>query len=412
MSPIGKFVFCLTLFAAWRLHSTLFAEAPPAPGVDSASRNASCLALAREAGIRSEGGTGSNFVISPLSIHAALAKVAAGARGDTLSELLRFLGSASLNELHRAAATELVGRLNGIAQTSFASGVWVDRMLALKPEFTAIAASRYNATAESVDFVSGAEQARQRVNAFVADATNKQILQVLPPGSVNSGTAVVLANALYFKGAWTQPFDVSTAPFHIPGGTTVHVPSMTTSESQHIAVYPGFRALKLPYKNDVQQQAEFYMLILLPDSETEIVDLYDKAVSTPEFIKTHTPTKKVPVGQFMVPKFKFTSELEVSSDMQKLGVTRAFQGGDFSGMMTDGEGISITGVYHKSTIEVDEVGTVAAAATAVLCFGSAAPGAPRDLVDFVADRPFLFAVVEEGTDTVLFLGHLANPLTH
>ncbi|XP_044394130.1 putative serpin-Z12 [Triticum aestivum] len=196
MSPFGKFLFCLTLLAAWRLSSTLFAEAPPAPGVDSASRNASCLALAREAGVRAEGGTARNFVISPLSIHAALAKVAAGARGDTLNELLRFLGSASLNELHRAAATKLVGRLNGIAQTSFASGVWVDRMLALKPEFTAIAASRYNATAESVDFVSGAEQARQRVNAFVADATNKHILEVLPPGSVGSGTAVVLANAL------------------------------------------------------------------------------------------------------------------------------------------------------------------------------------------------------------------------
>ena len=187
---------------------------------------------------------------------------------------------------------------------------------------------------------------------------------------------------------------------------------MTTSEPQHIAVYPGFRALKLPYKNDVQQLAEFYMLILLPDSETEIADLYDKALSTPKFIKTHMPAGKVPVGLLMVPKFKFTYEFEVSSDMRKLGITRAFEGGDFSGMMTGGEGLSINGVYHKATIEVDEVGTVAAAATAVLCFGSAAPGAPRDLVDFVADRPFLFAVVEEGTDAVLFLGHVANPLTH
>ncbi|XBI85455.1 hypothetical protein VPH35_093607 [Triticum aestivum] len=337
MSPFGKFVVCLTLFAAWRPRSTLFAEAPPAAsfevGVDSASAigNASCVALAREAGVRAEGGTGRNFVTSPLSIHAALAMVAAGARGDTLTELLRFLGSASLNELHRAAATELVGRLNGTAQTSFASGVWVDRRWALRPEFMATIASRHNATAESVDFVSGAEQARQRVNAFVADATNKHMHEVLRPGSVDSRTAVVLANALYFKGAWSQPFDASTAPFHIPGGTTVRVPSMTTSESQHIAVYPGFRALKLPYKNDVQQQAEFYMLILLPDRDTvSLADLFDKAVSTPEFFKTHTPTGKVPVGRFMVPKFKFTSEFEASSDMRKHGVTRAFEGGDFS----------------------------------------------------------------------------------
>ena len=344
MSPFGKFLFCLTLLAASRLSSTLFAEAPPAPGVDSASRNASCLALARETGIRSEGGTGRNFVISPLSIHAALAMVTAGARGDTRRELLGFLGSASLDELHRAPAIKLVGRLNGLKQTSFACGVWVDQRLALRPEFTVTAASRYGAM-----------------------------------------------------------------PFHIPGGTTGRVPSMTTSRSQRIAVYPGFRALKLPYKNDVQQQAEFYMLILLPDSETEIADLYDKAVSTPEFIKTHSPTGKVPVGRFMVPKFKFTSKFELSSDMRKLGVTRAFEGGDFSGMMTGGEGLSINGVYHKATIEVDEQGTVAAAATAIVMEGSALPSEPPHFVDFVADRPFLFAVVEERTSTVLFLGHVVNP---
>ncbi|KAF7068665.1 hypothetical protein CFC21_074399 [Triticum aestivum] len=266
--------------------------------------------------------------------------------------------------------------------------------------------------AESLDFVPGAEQARQRVNAFVADAMNKLIRDVLPPSSVDSSTAVVLANALYFKGAWTQPFDVSTMPFHIPGGTTGRVPSMTTSRSQRIAVYPGFRALKLPYKNDVQQQAEFYMLILLPDRDTvSLADLYDKAVSTPEFIKTHTPAGKVPVGRFMVPKFKFTYEFEASSDMRKLGVNRAFHGGDFSGMVSSRDGgLTITGVYHKATIEVDEVGTAAAAATVVVIGRTTAPR-PRYLVDFVADRPFLFGVVEEMTDAVLFLGHVVDPLT-
>ena len=78
--------------------------------------------------------------------------------------------------------------------------------------------------------------------------------------------------------------------------------------------------------------AAFYMLLLLPDdgATLSLPDLYDKAVSMPVFVKKHTPARKVPVGQFMVPKFKFTSEFEVSSDMRKLGVTRAFEGGDFS----------------------------------------------------------------------------------
>ncbi|XP_037445220.1 putative serpin-Z12 [Triticum dicoccoides] len=416
MSRFGKAVLlCLTLFAAWHLCSALFTAAPPGPGADHAEgSHASCLPLAREVGVRAAAGTGSNFVFSPLSIHAALAMVAAGARGDTRRELLRFLGSSSLDELHHAPANELVGRLNGLTQTSFACGVWVDRRHALRPEFAATDASRYAATAESVDFVSGAEQARQRVNGFVADATKQLIRDILPPGSVDSSTAVVLANALYFKGAWSHPFDVFTAPFHVPGGTTVGVPSMTTGRSQYIALYPGFRALKLPYKNNVLRQADaFYMLILLPDSGTlSLADLYNKAVSTPEFIRKHTPVEEVPVGRFMVPRFNFTFEFEASSDMQKLGVTRAFSGGDFSGMVSGEDGLSISRVYHKATIEVDEQGTVAAAATVVVLMEGSAleEREPPHLVDFVADRPFLFAVVEEKTGAVLFLGHVVNPL--
>ena len=428
MSRFGKTVLLyLALFTAWHLCSTLFADAPPAPGGDPAEEapvasdaagKASGLPLAREAGVREAAGAGRNFVISPLSIHAALAMVTAGARGDTRRELLRFLGASSLDELHHAPANELVGRLNGLTQTSFACGVWVDWRHVLRPEFAATDASRYAATAESVDFVSGAEQARQRVNAFVADATKQLIRDILPPGSVDSSTAVVLANALYFKGAWTQPFDVSTVPFHIPGGTTVRVPSMTTSESQHIAVYPGFRALKLSYKNDddhvgPRAEAALYMLLLLPDGAAlGLADLYDKAGATPGFIKSHTPGVQVPGGRFMVPKFKFTFEFEASSDMQKLGVTRAFSGGDFSGMVSGEDGLSVSRVYHKATIEVDEQGTVAAAATVVVLMEGSAleEREPPHLVDFVADRPFLFAVVEEGTDAVLFLGHLANPL--
>jgi serpin B len=263
-----------------------------------------------------------------------------------------------------------------------------------------------------------AEEARQRINDFVKDATKGLIGAVLPPSSVGPSTVAVLANALYFKGTWAQPFDPSRtfdAPFHLPDGATVRAPFMTTTsrfEQQHyVAVFPGFRALKLPYScksgHQWHQTAYFYMLLLLPDDDHGLGDVYDKAVSTPGFIRKHTPVGKVPVGRLMVPKFKFTFEFEASEEMQRLGVTSAFAGGDFSGMLAGGGGASIAGVYHKATVEVDEEGTVAAAATAVsICLSrSAIPP-----VDFVADRPFLFAVVEERSSAVLFFGHVVNPL--
>ncbi|CAL4957307.1 unnamed protein product [Urochloa decumbens] len=387
------------------------------PDLD-ADGGAPCLPLARQVGLRAAGGgKARNFLFSPLSFHAAFALVAAGARGETRRELLDFLGSASLDELHRARATALLATLRDVApQTSFACGVWVDQNRALTPEFMDTAASRYAAVAEPADFFSEPELSRLRVNTFVSDATKGRITDVLPPGSVDSSTVLVLANALYFKGKWARPFDPPSrtfpAPFHLPGGGTVAAPFMTTSlfREQLVAVFPGFKALKLPYKSDgARQAAAFYMLLLLPDGEAlEIGDLYDKAVSTPGFIRKHTPAKEVPVGRFMVPKFKFTFEFEATEDMKKLGVTRAFGGGDFSGMVAGGNGLSISGVYHKATIEVDELGTVAAAATAVVISQCLRIGPPP--VDFVADRPFLFAIVEERSGVVMFLGHVVNPL--
>ncbi|CAD6342394.1 unnamed protein product [Miscanthus lutarioriparius] len=253
-------------------------------------------------------------------------------------------GSASLDELRHAAVTRLVAALRGIPQTSFACGVWVDRRCALREEFADVAGAVYAAVAESVDFVS--QEARQRINDFVKDATKGLIGAVLPPGSVGSSTVAVLANALYFKGTWAQPFDPSRtfdAPFHLPDGTTVRAPFMTTTsryeQQQYVAVFPGFRALKLPYScksgDQWHQTAYFYMLLLLPDDDHGLGDVY-KAVSAPGFIRKHTPVGKVPVGRLMVPKFKFTFEFE-ASEMQKLGVSRAFAGGDFSSMFA-GEG--------------------------------------------------------------------------
>ncbi|XP_048537293.1 putative serpin-Z12 [Triticum urartu] len=389
-------------------------------GVGNTVTNAGCLRMAASVGSTAAGG-GRNFIVSPLSLHAALALVAAGAKGETQRELLDFLvgpAGSSLAALHGDPAIRLVGMLRGLEQTSFACGVWVARGRALRPEFVEVAGAVYAAVAESVDFRSEPEKARQQVNTFVKHETKELIDEVLPAGSVDSSTVVVLANALYFKGTWAQPFDPSAtfaAPFHLADGTTVRAPFMTTSLfQQHVAAFPGFKALKLPYKNGggfhhVHQAASFYMLLLVPDHSAALglAGLYGKAVSTPDFIRRHTPADQVPVGRFMVPKFRFEFKFEASREMQELGVARAFGGGDFSGMVTGGNGLRISGVYHNATVEVDELGTVAAAATAV-CLSQCASARPP--VDFVADRPFLFAIVEERTGVALFLGHVVNPL--
>ncbi|PNT63972.1 hypothetical protein BRADI_4g23040v3 [Brachypodium distachyon] len=391
------------------------------------SGHAGCLALAREA---AAGSTGRNFIVSPLSIHAALALVAAGAKGDTRRQLLEFLGSPSLEALHGAPETELVRELNGMKQTSFACGVWVDRRRALRPEFMAIGASRYAAVAESVDFVTDTEQARRRVNAFVRDATNNLIDDVLAPGPLLQRDVVRAAVRLVgdLPRALSHPgrhHRARAVPDVLRRGRQAHrrpprIQGPQTSLREHNG--DGVRRLA----------AAFYMLLLLPDNNStnilELSDLYWQAVSTPgfiknhtpvakvpvgQFIKNHTPVAKVPVGQFMVPKFKFTFEFEASSDMRKLGLTKPFDGGDFSGMLSSDDELCITGVYHKATIEVNELGTMAVAATAILLDGSSAriAPAPRRRVDFVADRPFLFTI-EERSSTVMFLGHVVNPLDH
>ncbi|KAL6626431.1 hypothetical protein ACP70R_030157 [Stipagrostis hirtigluma subsp. patula] len=306
-------------------------EVPDAsPDGGAAGDGLGCLRVARSAG-RKAAGEGRNFVLSPLSLHAALALVAAGANGQTRRELLRFLGAGSVAALQRAATTKLVCALRGLPQTAFACGVWVDRRRAPRPEFAEVAGAVYAAAAESVDFASQAEQARQRVNAFVTDATNGLIRGILPAGSVDSSTVVVLASALYFKGTWALPFDPSrtfAAPFHLPNGATVHAPFMTSTFKQQVAVFPGFKALKLPYKNvgdDERHQAAFHMLLLLPDGKTlKVSDLYDRAVSTPAFIGEHTPAAEVPVGRFMVPKFKFTFEFEASQEPSKAATSPAW----------------------------------------------------------------------------------------
>lgn len=259
-----------------------------------------------------------------------------------------------------------------------------------------------------------ANEVAKEVNEWVQKETNGLIDELIPDGAVDGYTRLILANALYFKGVWADKFDASGTrhgTFHLLDNSTVQVPFMTSRRDQFISSFDGFKVLKLRYRRTPNQRSLLYMLIFLPDKKDGLPLLIHKLSSDPSFIKDHTPRRDVEVGNFMIPKFNFVYEFEASKVLADLGMEAPFDGGhaDFREMVSDltpRDNLFISSVHHRARIEVDEEGTTAAAATAVLiraqCY--------RPPVDFSADHPFMFAIMEEESEAVLFLGHVVNPL--
>ncbi|XP_068313566.1 serpin-ZX-like [Pyrus communis] len=363
-------------------------------------------------------GKQSTLVYSPLSIHVLLSLIAAGSKGPTQDQLLSFLKSKSTDHLNSFAA-ELVsmifsdGSPSGGSHLSFASGVWVDRCLPLKPSFKQVVDTSYMAALAQVDFQTNAAQVASGVNSWAEKETRGLIKEVLPPGSVDSSTRLIFANALYFKGAWTEKFDASQTKehdFHLLDGSTVQVPFMTSRKKQYVSSFNGFSVLGLRYKQGEDKRC-FSMYIFLPEARYGLPALVEKLGSESGFLDRHLPKQKSAVGDFRIPKFKISFGFEASNALKGLGLVLPFGGeGGLTEMVDSPEGknLYVSSIFHKSFIEVNEEGTEAAAATAgvikLLCLE-----VPRT-VDFVADRPFLFLIKEELTGTVLFIGHVLNPL--
>ncbi|XBI37408.1 hypothetical protein VPH35_122725 [Triticum aestivum] len=309
-----------------------------------------------------------NLVFSPLSIYAALALLAAGVRGATLDEILGVLGApshAALDEfLSHVVEDVLEDRAeSGGPRVVFACSVWAVLTCPLKPAYHRAPASTYKADASTVDFCNNPEAARGQINVWVAQVTRKLIGSVLGPGSITPLTRAMLSNAMYFKGKWEKPFRKKRTAdklFHQLNGRVVGVPFMQSRSSQFIAVHDGFKVLKLRYQ---MAQAQ-------PPSRTR--------------------------GGFRVPKFKLSFHRSVVSIIKKLGLRLPFN---------DQVNLSVMAV-----IEVNEEGTEAAAVTLMdMEIGCSRIPSPPPRVDFVADHPFAYFIVEEATDAVVFVGYVLDP---
>ncbi|MBN2232149.1 MAG: serpin family protein [Deltaproteobacteria bacterium] len=358
--------------------------------------------------------SGENIFISPVSISIALAMTSAGARADTaaaMAETLRFtLPAERLHPAFNAMDRTLASRGADAAGTDgtpfrlhIVNALWGQDGYHFLPEFLDTLAENYGAGLRLLDFRTRPEDSRLRINAWVEEQTEELITDLLPPGSIDVFTRLVLTNAIYFNAAWQHPFDANaTVPdgtFTCLDGSTSTVPMMTGTTFYGYAAGNGWQALELPYDG-----GEISMAVLLPDAgryeefeETLDADLAAAIIADLTATNVH----------LTIPKFTVEYPLELRETLIAMGMGNAFTGGiaDFSGMDGSRE-LYIGNVVHKAFVTVDEEGTEAAAATAVIMETTAIPAPP---VELTLDRPFIFLIRDVETGTILFLGRVTDP---
>ncbi|PRQ18679.1 putative Serpin family protein [Rosa chinensis] len=345
-------------------------------------------------------GKDKNMVYSPLSIHIGLGMILTGTKGHIQDRFLSFLKSKSINELNDLSSNvyPLVfadGYSKGGPRFSVANGVWVEKSIHVKPRFKEVLDTAYKAAMNQVDFRRRAEEVRCEVNSWVDKETN------------GSETKLILANALYFKGAWNEKFYESMTKefdFHLQSGSSVKAPFMTSSKYQFVSVFDSFKVLKLPYEQGKDYGRRFSMCLFLPNATDGLQALVERVCSEP--IDRYIPHKNVPLRRFLIPKFKISVGFDPMDVLKPLGFS--LEEGDLTEMV---EGAISLSMFQKSFIEVNEEGTEAAAVY-IACgpaYSSGEPPKPPP-IDFVADHPFLYLIREEVTGTVMFIGHVLNPI--
>ncbi len=353
-----------------------------------------------------------SLFFSPYSISTALAMTYAGARAETarqMAQALRFFQEQS--DLHPAFA-KLAARMEEIQDAgevtlSVANSLWPQQDYPFLEEYMALLEEFYGTSVTPVDYRNATEAARLAINAWVEEKTEEKIKDLIAPDVLDPLTRLVLVNAIYFKGDWKIPFDpdqTDEAPFYVSGEETVDVLMMFQTGRFSYAEAGVVKALELPYAG-----GDISMLILLPREKGRIDMVEDALADRSGWLWLNEVIRAMRAREVEVYLPRFRLEWGVRSlvpELKALGMDDAFGGdADFSGM--DGTGnLLISDVLHKAFVEVNEEGTEAAAATAVIMMEMAMPAPPPV---FRADHPFLFLIRENSTGSILFMGRMSRP---
>ena len=351
-----------------------------------------------------------NVCFSPYSISTALAMTYGGARGETEKQMAQTLHfNLPADKLHPAfAALEAnLGEVQqkGQVKLAVANSLWPQKGYAFLPDYLALCRKYYSTSVRPVDYVGHTEDARKTINDWVEAGTNRKIVELLNPGVLDGSTRLVLVNAIYFKGNWASQFEArltENKPFHVSSEKSVTMPLMQQIGDFCYAESPGLQVLELPYVG-----GDLSMLVLLPRKVDGLGNL--EAKLTTQNLASWTANLQSHKVDVFLPKFKVTSEFSLADTLKVLGMSDAFSDrADFSGI--DGrKDLFISAVEHKAFVEVNEEGTEAAAATAVVMELGAAPTRSQPVPVFRADHPFLFLIRDNRSGSVLFLSRVTDP---
>ena len=357
---------------------------------------------------------GGNIFFSPHSISVALAMTYAGARGETeqqMAETLRFtLPQDHLHPAFTALDLELASRAETSGedeeegfQLHIVNRLWPQIGYVFLESFLEVLDEHYRAGLSPQDLFNSPVESRVTINDWVAEQTEERITDLIPPGMISPLTRLVLTNAVYFKASWSKPFregNTQDEPFYQLDGGTVTVPMMRRVATLNHTRGRGYQVVELPYEGD-----QLSMVVFLPDDgEFEDFDDTLDAVTVAGGIQS----LRARLIDLSMPRFTFEWSTFLSQTLSAMGMPNAFGAADFSGM-TEEEDLFIGEVIHKAFVAVDEEGTEAAAATAVVLPGTSAPD--EDLEEPLVvriDRPFAFIIRDIVTGSILFVGRVVD----
>ncbi|WP_413519017.1 serpin family protein [Psychrobacter glacincola] len=342
-----------------------------------------------------------NIFFSPYSLSTAMAMLYAAAEGETKQQIQKtfhYPTPAILNP-NSAALYNQFNKPNSNYDLSTVNDLWIHQGLSPNQTYLDTVQRYYGGKVTTLDFKNSPEPSRQTINKTIAKHTKQMIPELLAKDSIKADTAAVLTNAVYFKSEWAQPLGLrgSTQPFYNLNGTTTDTNFMYSIESFDYMEDERVQVVELPYKGD-----ELSMLVVLPKSKEAAA--MQKLIANLSTAQINKWTERLESKEIFLnmPKFKLEQIYKMESILTEMGMPIAFSNkADFS-LFNDKLPLAVDSVIHKAVVEVDEKGTVAAAATSIVI----TPISASYNAEFTADHPFMFMIKDNKTDAILFLGQV------